>query len=201
FDILANVFLKSALRGGANNEAAGKGSLSVSYNAPQARALLGGRNTARYADVVHCRHIHQIASRQRDVAGDPGALLAQRFLGDLNQDFLSGLEHFGNELRTALLLWPVPVAVVLPPTALLVTTMAPAATHGALEALPLRFGNAGRNWTVRGGRIRLRRLFARFGYLRRCGIFDESAGRRQCRGIFLHFFFGAIVRSHVVGVG
>src|SRR5262249_19227533 len=35
------------------------------------------------------------------VAGDARALFAERFLGDLNDDFLSGLQHFADELRTA----------------------------------------------------------------------------------------------------
>src|SRR4029077_7339175 len=35
------------------------------------------------------------------MAGDAGALFAERFLGDLDDDILTGLQHFGNELRTA----------------------------------------------------------------------------------------------------
>src|SRR2546430_17329409 len=44
-------------------------------------------------------HVDQEAAGQRDMTGDPRALLAQRFLGDLDDDFLTGLEHFRNELR------------------------------------------------------------------------------------------------------
>src|SRR2546421_3652931 len=46
-------------------------------------------------------HVDQEATRQSDVAGDPGSLLAERLLGDLDNDILAGLEHLGNELRTA----------------------------------------------------------------------------------------------------
>ena len=35
------------------------------------------------------------------MTGDTRALLAQRFLGDLDDHVLTGLEHFGNELWTA----------------------------------------------------------------------------------------------------
>jgi len=35
------------------------------------------------------------------MAGDARAFLAERFLGDLNDDVLPGLQHFGNQLRTA----------------------------------------------------------------------------------------------------
>src|SRR5882762_476073 len=47
------------------------------------------------------RHADQEASRKRDVTGDACAFLAERLLGDLYGDVLSGLQHFGNKLRTA----------------------------------------------------------------------------------------------------
>src|SRR6267154_4195073 len=46
-------------------------------------------------------HVHQEAAGQRDVAGDARAFFAERLLGDLDDDVLAGLQHFGNELRTA----------------------------------------------------------------------------------------------------
>src|SRR5438128_4621643 len=46
-------------------------------------------------------HVDQEAARQGDVAGDTRALLAERLLGDLDDDILTGPEHFGNELRAA----------------------------------------------------------------------------------------------------
>src|SRR5213078_3232513 len=45
-------------------------------------------------------HVDQEATRQSDVAGDPRSLLAERLLGDLDDDILAGLEHLGDELRT-----------------------------------------------------------------------------------------------------
>lgn len=47
------------------------------------------------------RHIDKEAAWQGDVAGDAGALFAQGLLGDLDDDILTGLEHFRNELRSA----------------------------------------------------------------------------------------------------
>ena len=46
--------------------------------------------------VVHRRHEHQKASRQRDVTRDARALLADRLLGNLDQHFLSFLEQFAD---------------------------------------------------------------------------------------------------------
>src|SRR5260370_39558179 len=46
-------------------------------------------------------HVDQEAARQSDVAGDSRALLTERLFGDLDDDVLAGLQHFGNELRTA----------------------------------------------------------------------------------------------------
>src|SRR5258708_30236077 len=46
-------------------------------------------------------HINKKAARQGDVAGDARALFAKRFLGDLDDDILSSLQHFGDELRAA----------------------------------------------------------------------------------------------------
>ena len=46
-------------------------------------------------------HIDQETARQSDVAGDARALFAERLLGDLDDDVLASLQHFGNELRAA----------------------------------------------------------------------------------------------------
>ena len=42
---------------------------------------------------MYGRHVHQITSRQRDMAGNTRALLRDRLLGDLYQDFLAFLEQ------------------------------------------------------------------------------------------------------------
>src|SRR5260370_13966673 len=47
------------------------------------------------------RHVDEEAARQGDVAGDARALFAERLLGDLDDDLLASLQHFGNELGPA----------------------------------------------------------------------------------------------------
>src|ERR1700689_4355865 len=47
------------------------------------------------------RHVHEEAARESHVTGDASALFAERFFRDLDDDVLTGLQHFGNELRTA----------------------------------------------------------------------------------------------------
>src|SRR5258708_12880563 len=44
-------------------------------------------------------NVNKETARQSDVAGDAGTLFAERFLGDLDDDILSSLQHFGDELR------------------------------------------------------------------------------------------------------
>src|SRR5229473_7125083 len=44
-------------------------------------------------------HVNKETARQSDVAGDAGTLFAEGFLGDLDDDVLAGLQHFGDELR------------------------------------------------------------------------------------------------------
>ena len=76
------------------------------------------------------------------MAGEPRPLLAQRFLCNLNDDLLAGLEHLGNQLRPARLR-PMIVMAHLP------ATVMPAAPHGALEASSRAVLDA------RDGRLRL----------------------------------------------
>ncbi len=51
--------------------------------------------------MIDRRHIDQEAPRQSDVAGDARTLLAERFLGDLDDHVLAGLQHFRNQLWTS----------------------------------------------------------------------------------------------------
>src|SRR5689334_3096994 len=46
-------------------------------------------------------HVDQEASRQGNVTGNARTLLAERLFGNLDDNFLAGLQHFGDELRTA----------------------------------------------------------------------------------------------------
>ena len=105
FDVGANLLFGRAFGGGAHDEAAGEGALGFGDQVAQARALLGRGDAARDADVVDRGHVDQEAAGQGDVAGDARALFAQRLLGDLDDDFLAGLQHFGDELRPARRLW------------------------------------------------------------------------------------------------
>ena len=101
FDVGANFVVGGAAGGGANDEAAGIAAAGFADETAQARAIFGGDDFARDADVIDGGHVDQEAAGQRDVAGDARALFAERLLGDLDDDFLTGLQHFGNELRAA----------------------------------------------------------------------------------------------------
>ena len=87
----AQLFFAAAVAGGADDEAAGDAGAIGLQNALQPRAFVVARNLARDADVVDGRHVDQEAAGQGDVRRDAGALLPQRLLGDLNDDFLAFL--------------------------------------------------------------------------------------------------------------
>src|SRR6267378_3733865 len=101
FDVGANFFVGGSAGRGSNDEAAGISAASFADQTTQTRAIIGGRDFARYTDVVDRGHVDQEATRQCHVAGDASAFFAERLLGDLDDDVLPGLQHFGNELRTA----------------------------------------------------------------------------------------------------
>src|SRR5437868_7202866 len=100
----AQVFFTGAAGCRAHNETALPVLVLALNDALQAQALFFRRNLSRHAIMVHRRHINQKASRQRDMAGDARSLLADGFLGDLHQDFLSFLQQLGN-LRHRPSLW------------------------------------------------------------------------------------------------
>ena len=60
------------------------------------------RDLARNAQVIDARHVDHVASRQRDVRSDARALLAQRLFGNLNDDFLAGLQQIGDRWKGAI---------------------------------------------------------------------------------------------------
>src|SRR5580704_7150357 len=101
FDVGADFVVRGAARGGAHDEAAGIAIACFADQTAEARTILGRDNFARNAGVMDRGHVHQEAARQSDVAGDARALFAERLLGDLDDHVLTGLQHFGNELRTA----------------------------------------------------------------------------------------------------
>jgi hypothetical protein len=86
---------------GSNDEAAGIGVAGFADQAAEARAIFRGDNLARNAGVMNRWHVDEETARQGDVAGDACAFFAEGFLGDLDDYVLTGLQHFGNELRSA----------------------------------------------------------------------------------------------------
>ena len=66
-------------------------------DALQALPLFLGRDLARHSRVIHGRHVNQETSGQGDVAGDARALLADRFLGNLNQNLLAFFQQIADQ--------------------------------------------------------------------------------------------------------
>src|ERR1700686_4746074 len=129
FDVGANFFVGGAASRGAYDEAAGVAAARFADEPAQTRAIIGAVDFARDADVIDGRHVHEKTSGQSDVTGDARALFAEGLLGDLDDYILTGLEHFGNELRAA---GRAGVMATLVP-AIMTRTAWPAGT--ALEAL------------------------------------------------------------------
>src|ERR1700731_817384 len=122
-DVGANLVVGGAACGGADDKAPGISAAGFTDETAKPRAIFGGDDFARYPGVMDRRHVDQKAARQGHVAGDPRALLAERRLGDLDDDVLAGLQHFGNELRTSR----------RSGTASLITTVLPGAAGTAFE--------------------------------------------------------------------
>src|SRR5207245_259719 len=101
FDVGANFLVGGAAGGGANDKAARIRATSFADEAAQARTVFRRSDFARNADVIDCRHVDEETAGKSNVAGDARTLLAERLLGDLDDDILTGMEHFGNELRAA----------------------------------------------------------------------------------------------------
>ena len=89
-------FLRSTLCRSAHDEAAVTVFAFAHHDPLEPLAFLVGRNLAGNSRMVDGRHVHQKTSRERDVAGYAGTLLADGFLGNLHQDLLSFLEQIGN---------------------------------------------------------------------------------------------------------
>src|SRR6266404_4764483 len=100
-DVGANFVIRGAARGGSNDKAAGIRTAGFTDEAAKARAVIRGNDFPRNTGVMDGRHVDQEAAGQSDVAGDAGALFAKGFFSDLDDHVLAGLQHFGNELRTA----------------------------------------------------------------------------------------------------
>ena len=65
-------------------------------NALQPQTFLVAGDLPRHAHVFERRHVNDVAARQRDVRSDARALLAQRLLGDLDDDLLAFFEQIGD---------------------------------------------------------------------------------------------------------
>ena len=51
--------------------------------------------------MIESRHVYEETPRQRDVAGDARSFFPERLLRDLDDDFLTLLEQFGDQRDTA----------------------------------------------------------------------------------------------------
>ncbi len=96
-DVGAQLVFLDVGGGGADDEAAQTVLALAGNDALQALALFVGVDLARDADMIDRRHVDQEAARQRDVAGDARALLADGLLGNLDQDFLAFLQQIGDQ--------------------------------------------------------------------------------------------------------
>src|SRR5260370_11989771 len=100
-NIGANFLVGGAARRGAHDEAARVRATCFADETAEARTVFRGNDLARDAGVMNRGHVHQEAARQGHLARDSRAFLSERLLGDLDDDVLTGSQHFGNELRTA----------------------------------------------------------------------------------------------------
>ena len=90
-DVAGQVVLGRALGGGTDDHAGAVGH-QVLEDVAQPPTLDVGQ-LAGDAGGVAVRHVDQVPAGQRDVAGQPGALVPDRVLGDLDQHRLAGLER------------------------------------------------------------------------------------------------------------
>jgi len=85
-------FFAAALCGGAGDESAHRTGTLALQNAFQPEAFFIAGDFARDAHVFERGHVDHEASRQGDMRGDARALLTQRLLSDLYDDFLAFLQ-------------------------------------------------------------------------------------------------------------
>src|SRR5882724_2336209 len=117
-DVGANFVIGGAASSGAHDESAGIAVARFADQTAKPRTVFRGDDFARDAGVMNRGHVDQEATRQSDMAGDARAFFAERLLGDLDDHVLTGLQHLGNELRTARRAGtPALIASVLPRTA------------------------------------------------------------------------------------
>ena len=91
-----DIFLGLAFARRPDNEPAGSAAVMRLQNAFQAQAFFVARDFAGDARVFHGGHVNDVASRKSDMRSDARALLAQRLLRDLNDNFLAFLQKFAD---------------------------------------------------------------------------------------------------------
>ena len=72
-------------------------------NPLEALTLFVRRDLAAHANMRDRGHEHEESPGQRDVAGDARALLRDRFLRDLNENFLAGLQQIADDRQVGCL--------------------------------------------------------------------------------------------------
>ena len=97
--IRGEVLLFAALADSPDDESAVIGLAQLVNDVAKALALSLVADALRDADVVHRRHVDQVATRQRDVRGCARALGADRLLRDLDQHLLPYSQDVRDVLR------------------------------------------------------------------------------------------------------
>src|ERR1035437_4611479 len=133
FQVGLELFFRAALACGADDEASGKRAFVFLNDVAQAQALLFRRYLARDANVGDGGHVDQITARQRHMRSDARALGSQRLLGDLDQDFLTFLQHLGNlyGMMIAARAWSIATALRSARTTIAATSRASTAATAA----------------------------------------------------------------------
>src|SRR5262249_48686903 len=88
-DVLHKFVLATTFGRSANDETSGQAIAMFMNDSFQSQSFFIRRDLPRYAHVVDCRHVDEISPWKRDVRSDPGAFLSERFLRNLNKNFLT----------------------------------------------------------------------------------------------------------------
>src|SRR5262245_25373550 len=127
FDVGADFLVGGCAGRGSHDEAAGIAAACFADDAAETRAIFSAGDFAGHANVVNRRHVDEETAGKRDVTGNARALFAERFFGDLHDDFLAGLQHLADELRTSR-------TVMMPVMAMAVLLAMAAVTAATIEA-------------------------------------------------------------------
>ena len=139
----AEFFFRCTLGRRAYDESARGVAALMGQNPLQPLALFVGCNLAAHAHVRDRRHEDKEPPRQSNVAGDARALLGDRLLGNLHQDFLPRLQQIGNDRQirglcrcdATVRALPADVRPALHPSAISTSAPCSSATVAALRCL------------------------------------------------------------------